>query len=201
MQNNKIYYAGIGSRKTPPDILEEMKVVGYVLAKEGFILRSGGADGADSAFEKGCDQAKGEKEIFLPWKDFNGNSSIHYTPSPEAFELAEKHHPHWNSLKHGAKCLHARNGHQILGADLKTPVSVVVCYSCGVGGTEQALRIARSLNIFEYNFCDILPHTGARPSILEILHAIFEKTNNIPTTLAVGKSGTNKNILSYRNLL
>jgi len=52
-----IYYAGIGSRSTPDNVLGIMEKLGIVLAKKGFILRSGGADGADKAFEKGCDLA------------------------------------------------------------------------------------------------------------------------------------------------
>ena len=74
-----IYYAGIGSRSTPDNVLGIMEKLGIVLAKKGFILRSGGADGADKAFEKGCDLASGQKEIYLPWKGFNGNNSSLYT--------------------------------------------------------------------------------------------------------------------------
>lgn len=55
-------YAGIGSRKTPKKILEQMRNISSFLAKEGYTLRSGGADGADSAFEDGCDLVLGEKK-------------------------------------------------------------------------------------------------------------------------------------------
>lgn len=57
-------YTGIGSRETPPEIQEIMTNYARKLDKLGFILRSGGAMGADTAFEKGSTN----KEIYLPWK-------------------------------------------------------------------------------------------------------------------------------------
>ena len=47
------WYTGVGSRETPSDILEVMESVGYALASQGWTLRSGGAVGADQAFERG----------------------------------------------------------------------------------------------------------------------------------------------------
>ena len=48
----------------------------------------------------------------------------------------------------------ARNGYQILGKDLKTPVRFVICYTPNgdrIGGTAQALRIAMDLKIPVFN--------------------------------------------------
>lgn len=73
-----ICYAGIGSRETPKSILEFFEYLGELLAKKGFTLRSGAAKGADSAFEKGCDRVSGLKEIFLPWRGFEGSKSDKY---------------------------------------------------------------------------------------------------------------------------
>jgi predicted Rossmann fold nucleotide-binding protein DprA/Smf involved in DNA uptake len=72
---NLLYYSGIGSRRTPENIQELMVKLGHYLAGRGWVLRSGGAEGADTAFEKGCDQVHGRKEIFLPWKGYNNNKS------------------------------------------------------------------------------------------------------------------------------
>lgn len=41
-----IYYAGVGSRETPPDILGLMRTIGCWWARKGLTLRSGGAEGA-----------------------------------------------------------------------------------------------------------------------------------------------------------
>lgn len=150
-----MYYAGIGSRKTPGHILQDMIEIARLLASQQYILRSGGADGADSAFEKGCKLENGEMEIYLPWKKFNGNCSNLVVESEKAFEIAGQFHPKFKYLKPPAKKLMARNSHQIFGKDLKTPSCFVVCYSEGSGGTEQAIRIAKHFNIPIYNLFEM----------------------------------------------
>lgn len=152
-----IYYAGIGSRSTPKEVLEAFEYLGEELAKRGYVLRSGGANGADSAFEKGCTKANGEKEIYLPWKCFNNNNSplYSYVNSVEAMDIAKKYHPNFQILKPAVKNLMARNGYQVLGSDLRTPSSFVVCYTEGGqrgGGTGQALRIASDHSIMICDF-------------------------------------------------
>jgi predicted Rossmann fold nucleotide-binding protein DprA/Smf involved in DNA uptake len=64
MKSTNIFYAGIGARETPDDVLHLMYLLGRKLATDGYVLRSGHADGADLAFEKGCDSVNGRKEIF-----------------------------------------------------------------------------------------------------------------------------------------
>jgi predicted Rossmann fold nucleotide-binding protein DprA/Smf involved in DNA uptake len=44
------YYTGVGSRKTPPDVLSLMTRIATHLDSLGKILRSGGAKGADDLF-------------------------------------------------------------------------------------------------------------------------------------------------------
>ena len=50
------YYTGIGSRETPDSILSLFNDIVFQLAGLGYTLRSGGADGADTAFEEGCSE-------------------------------------------------------------------------------------------------------------------------------------------------
>lgn len=139
------YYAGIGSRETPLNILGIMTTIGDVLETHmGYVLRSGGADGADSAFEAGVDDPD-MKEIWVPWLGFNNHPS-HLTPTDAAFDMASQFHPAWYRCSRRARALHARNCHQILGADLRTPVDFVICWTRdggASGGTGQALRIAQ----------------------------------------------------------
>lgn len=145
-----MFYTGIGSRETPIEIQNLFINVGRYLTKKKFILRSGHAEGADQAFEKGCDLVSGRKEIYLPWKGFEGSNSNLIVEDEEAFEIAERFHPYWHNLKQGAKKLQARNSHQILGKDLKTLSKFVICWTKkgkGVGGTGQAIRIAEHYNI------------------------------------------------------
>ena len=124
-----------------------------------YTLRSGGAPGADSMFESSSKR----KEIYLPWKGFNGSDSDLFLESMEekilekSYSIAKKFHPRWNSLTPAAKKLMCRNTFQILGADLKTPSNFVVCWTPDgkiSGGTGQAMRIARNLKIPIYNLHD-----------------------------------------------
>jgi len=143
-------YAGIGSRETPHHICKDMFKRASLLAKAGWTLRSGHADGADKAFESGCDSEHGKKEIYIPWKGFNGSTSHLYHISDEALKMASSYHPNWSACSRGARLLHARNCYQILGYDLKTPCNGVFCWTRDgkpSGGTGQALRIALDYKI------------------------------------------------------
>ena len=152
---NMIIYAGIGSRDTPKEFLKYFTEIGSCFGGCGYILRSGGADGCDLAFEKGCDMRHGKKEIYLPWSGFNNSTSKLVVNNIRAFDIAKKYHPYWEKLSQGAKKLQARNSHQILGLDLKTPCDFVLCWTKDgklKGGTSQALRIALDYNIPIFNF-------------------------------------------------
>ena len=145
-------YTGIGARKTPKGIISTMLSVSRLLDRKGYTLRSGGADGADSAFEEGATLVK--PEIYLPWPGFNGRTSIYTKPKPETFDIAKIYHPRWDKLSSAAQKFMARNVHQVLGWDLVTLSDFVVCWTNNggaVGGTGQALRIARACNIPIYN--------------------------------------------------
>lgn len=142
---------GIGSRETPADVIALMELIGADIAQKGHTLRSGGADGADEAFERGARTVQNARiEVYLPWRKFNGHSSQLHTVSPAAMDMAAQFHPAWKRCSLGARKLHARNSYQVLGADLATPSDLVICWTrnaSGAGGTGQALRIARAHGI------------------------------------------------------
>lgn len=148
------YYTGIGSRDAPEYILDVFTKIGKYLAEKGYILRSGAAEGSDSAFEKGCDEVKGKKEIYLPWFKFNDSKSQLVVNDPRAFEIGEKYHPYWRNLNQYSRLLQARNSHQVLGRHLNSPSKFVICYTKDgkmKGGTSQAIRIAKDYNIPIFN--------------------------------------------------
>ena len=155
-------YAGIGSRRTPAPILGLFTQLASQLAERGYLLRSGHASGADQAFERGADR---QAEVYLPWPKFEeavqcAAGYVQRGPSPDAVTMAAVHHPAWERLGRGARSLHARNCHQILGRDLNDPASFVVCWTPdgattdpgpSTGGTGQALRIAAAHGIPVFN--------------------------------------------------
>lgn len=147
------FYAGIGSRKTPQNVLNIIEVMAADLARRGLVLRSGGAAGADTAFEAGAITGQGKKEILLPWNGYNDRndeaSQKVWIPA-QAYQVAAKFHPKWDHLSQGVKKLMARNVQIILGTELAHPVSFVICWTeggKGQGGTGMALRLAEHLSI------------------------------------------------------
>ena len=56
------FYAGIGARATPPEILNLMTRAAFALTKRGYVLRSGHAIGADSAFERGAGRERSRRK-------------------------------------------------------------------------------------------------------------------------------------------
>jgi hypothetical protein len=141
-------YAGIGSRETPESVLKAFTILGKYFNYYGHILRSGGADGADLAFQG----ARTTDDIFIPWKGFNNSLYEFQGIHPDAYNILNSilEPSHISRLSQGALKLHARNVHQILGKDLNTPVDYVICYTTkGLvkGGTATAIKLANKLNI------------------------------------------------------
>lgn len=148
------YYTGIGSRQTPINVCEYFTTLAYDLYLKGYILRSGHAEGADQAFEQGAPEC----DIYIPWKNFNGsNNKTHLLVymDQELRDIASKHHPAWDKCSEGAKKLHARNVHQVLGNNLDSPSEFLVCWTpngSGSGGTGQAIRIAQAYGVPIFDF-------------------------------------------------
>lgn len=161
-----IYYAGIGSRNTPESVLDGFTELAYELAQRDCTLRSGRADGADSAFEEGCLNAMGKSEIYIPRHGFNSHSMLSTLPAIALTELSAdflhtamesvvRYHPAPSRLSHGAKLLMVRNYCQLHGDSQKAPMTdFVVCYTSSgkaSGGTGQAIRMAEDLSIKVFN--------------------------------------------------
>lgn len=147
---NKIY-AGIGSRETPELIQNEMFNIANYLASQKFTLRSGGAKGADTAFQKGAESAKGRVEVYRPEHTVG---KIWWTV------CAAHYHPAWSRCSAYTKKLHARNTPIILGDcdELTKKSDFVVCWTkdCKAsGGTGQGIRIAEAYGIPVFNLYNL----------------------------------------------
>jgi hypothetical protein len=167
--DGQVQYTGIGSRTTPSGVLRLMEELAARLARRGRILRTGISPGADQAFFAGARAAAGRVELYLPWPGFEADAwaggeepevRLLAAPSAEARGLAARFHPHWQALAPRERQLLARDGHEVLGADLASPSSFVVCWTpdasldgSGVyaDGTGQALRIAHGYGIPVFN--------------------------------------------------
>jgi len=161
-------YAGIGSRITPTNIKNVMTSIATYMSGKGWTLRSGHAEGADKSFEQIMVDFKNPnpREIYLPWKGYNGAdksnfyiSPVNYPFTDEEERITKFYHPNWAKCTPSARLLHKRNTRIILGlADAENfarPVRMVICWTEQgkiIGGTGQALRLAKGLNIPVVNF-------------------------------------------------
>jgi len=172
------YYTGVGSRETPQHILDLMKKTGRALASQGWTLRSGGAKGADNAFELGwldwhVNNTRGFStplaEIYVPWSGYEGHdrgglfgaiivpSDIHFEIESIAEGMAMAIHPAWEACKQGARKMHTRNVFQVLGKDLDSPSKMLIAWTRldgkgnPKGGTATAINLALENGVKVFN--------------------------------------------------
>ncbi|NBX49006.1 hypothetical protein EBT25_03520 [bacterium] len=152
-----MHYAGVGARATPSHILEVMHYLARKLESKGYILRSGGAAGADSAFESGVMNPQ-NREIYLPGRSFNQKFAgqqgyIDATTLPswnQAMATVAQYHPKVEALSNFARSLMARNAMQVLGRAMDAPAKMLIAWTPSgqiTGGTGQALRIANAYKV------------------------------------------------------
>jgi len=197
-KTQELIYTGIGSRDTPPEVQAQMTAIAARLQRVGFTLRSGAANGADSAFERGVSDPK-LKQIFLPYNGFTGGrfSAGHTGPhkrydsepgvhlAPKGMEetaewLVSQVHPNWPAvLKASAegrdfgRIAHVRNAFQVYGADLNTPASFLICWApidgnSIKGGTRTAFELATKAGIPTYNLANREQTLALKAKIEEI---------------------------------
>lgn len=135
------FYAGIGSRTTPKEECEKITRIAEALERKGFILRSGGAEGADEAFAVGVKDP--QNKIVLRPK--------HSTAAAE--ELASKVHPMWSACKEYVRKLHGRNAQIVFGQNLHQPASFVLAWTLNptYGGTSLGIKLAKAAHIPVFN--------------------------------------------------
>lgn len=173
------YYTGIGSRKAPLPILKRAQALGKELALEGFIGRSGKAEGMDEAFMRGFgDAGIGSFINYLPYPSFresllapSGCVDVSFYPEhiwKEAILIArEVYGKGWFEITPGARDLHTRNVFQVLGDDLETPSEFVLYWAeskgrnAVKGGTNTAFQVARKFNIPTFKIGMLFPQLGS----------------------------------------
>ena len=182
-----LVYTGVGSQSTADEICKVFTYLGAELGCRGWRLRSGHASGPDISFEDGSPKLLGVdahmgrlgREIFLPWRKFNGRRQsydpfnpdttseeddegyyvpdAHWPTYEKAAEIAESVIPYWDNLKPSHKRLHTRNVYQVLGKRLDQPSQAVICNAAldgkgePKGGTRTAIKIAELYNVPVFN--------------------------------------------------
>ncbi len=154
------YYTVAGRRETPTTVYTGLVELSKILRDMGWIARSGGAPGADTAGVQALEPK--HKEVFLPWKGFNGNygkecialEDMDQSLVEEAEAFTARLHPEWYNCLKAAKLFHTRNVFELTGKDGTNISKFMICYTENgnvTGGTGQTIRIANALNIPVFN--------------------------------------------------
>jgi hypothetical protein len=163
----KKYITIIGSRNITELELDVLRQLADKFHAMGYILRSGGANGSDSAINH-----LENVQIIIPWNGYNGFwhdgcriFTLDKLPDQAlAAEIVRKIHPNPTSLSPGAFKLHARNAYQIAGVNglNQNELSEAVFYCADTaadglprGGTRTAVLLAMKNGIKTYNIRDI----------------------------------------------
>ena len=193
-------YAGVGSRRTPPDVLAAMADIAQTLGDAGTALSTGGAYGADKAFETGALRTDAPITVHTPWPGYNGYRPgrdpesdidvVHPKPADRIrgtayADIAHEHHPQWSRCSRGVRALFVRNVSILAGAldddGATLPVRAVVAYTPNglalgreAGGTGHTLRAAAALGI---PFVNLSPRTppGDNAAALATVPAIVRQ--------------------------
>ncbi len=156
-----IHVACIGSRDLNDEQTAICEKLGRWVVQCGHTLHTGNAPGADQAFARGANQLCPDLvHLHLPWykferqaiRDDNVVRSVDDLPECELqwyTAHAERYHPAWRRLSHGAKKLMTRNSMIMLPCGCH---EVDMCLALpsnkrGGGGTGQGMRIAQLQNI------------------------------------------------------
>lgn len=167
----KGWYAGVGSRETPKDILTLMQRLSVALYAQGYALSSGDAEGADTAFYEGALMSPYYHQlgarIYLAWdgvgkegkKRYHDPKNYFYDASrfptwATANAIAEELHAAWDKCGRGGKAMHSRNVYQVMGHTLTDPIAALIYWAKPVGkdekvsgGTNQALQTSIKFDI------------------------------------------------------
>lgn len=145
-------YAGIGSWKTPREVLDAMTRVARARAAERWVLHSGGADGADGAFAAGAPVAK--RTIYLPWPRVQQPAGTrHRGARRRRAGGRRKAPPGVGELRPGGRSLQGRNHaiiHGVRNAGSDRRVDAVFCWTPDgrlTGGTATGIRMARAAGV------------------------------------------------------
>lgn len=169
------HYTGVGARETPPDVLKIITDLASELSNK-YTLRSGGADGADTAFYIGS--GKKNCDIYLPWPGFNGAPRetdfcfIDHYPDvliDKATGILTELITYFPNMKQAVQKLFIRNVFQVLGNDLNSPSKFLICWTENgelKGGTRIAILLANKFNVPVFNL--------ANPSALKELRGFLE---------------------------
>jgi predicted NAD-dependent protein-ADP-ribosyltransferase YbiA (DUF1768 family) len=132
LDQDRAAYGAVGSRSLPRNhpLARLAEGTAARLERLGYVQYSGGADGADRAFERGVSKST-NKIVFRPEYDRDkqlpaGYMVIDGPKAREARSIAMAVTSDFTKLDQWGQDLHTRNAFQVLGPDLKRPVEFLL---------------------------------------------------------------------------
>ena len=153
-------YAGIGSRRLSQEEKGTCYDIGNWLARRGWALQTGAADGADSSFAEGAVWGGGKVTLMLPWPTYRAPWVQEMTSQcphllsirilnyldKEAYNSVDMFHPRPEKLSFAARGLHARNWLIVEGTKFVIAWPKRDQFN-NYGGTGQGMRLTREKGI------------------------------------------------------
>lgn len=185
---NKLYWTGIGSRKSINDnIMSQQKGIGFTMSKKGWTLVTGGAGGSDYNFlagaSKGCDKNLPVVVRPIRYKNYTGKNkfqSVVEMMENSDYEAARTYfikndiftELQFDGMSIISKVLHARNYYQIFDWNGNVRSKFVVyhapenSWNVVSGGTRTAIAIARLEKVPVFNL-RLKGHYNALQELIE----------------------------------
>lgn len=144
------YYAGTGDREVPANIREMLTGYAKKLDSLGYILRTGGGEGCDEAFEAGAKN----KELILPYSRYNNKrKGFIYTRTPGSYNSLKLLRCRSWRIRSYIIPLFERVYFELMGINNEPVSEFLLCYVTntqhGCGG--HAVRIAKFGRIPVFN--------------------------------------------------
>lgn len=144
--------ACVGSKQLTPSQLDLCFRIGAYLARQGDVVVSGGAIGADQAFAQGAASVcPARVHLYLPWPSYERGqvppgAKVYVGPDdhPEDLRLAQLH-PRWAHIKDSVRLLMLRNAHIVRTSGCVIAYPRLDEAHRWTGGTAHALTVAKCL--------------------------------------------------------
>lgn len=175
-------YVGVGSRKTPRDVLQLMRRISEQGMADEHVLRTGDAAGADLAFR----ESTMRKVVFGAHKFWFGTREMTYEGASwdkaDAIlhQIMDAKHYQNVKFKDYVHRLHMRNTFQVLGVNHTSPAKLLICWTPGgemVGGTRTAILCAMLNEIPVYNLGDQHVYDTALEAVDQRVFPFLEKSD------------------------
>lgn len=119
-------YGVVSNIKAPEPIIEKAKQVAEYLRDKPFMLRTGGGNTEiENVFEKSTDN----KELYLPWKNFNQKDSKIFRYDQHICDIARWQQPGYETVPLWQQSFFNRTVGVVLGKDGKSPVRFIIGWS------------------------------------------------------------------------